>query len=355
MLQSIEISQISFLNDCVDFCNTFIVPIISAFGILTNLINVVVFSQKELKDVTFKYFKLQSLSNSIYLMIAFFLFVPRCGIYCQISHTFTAQLYLYVFHTYIKGIFAILSICIQITVGFYRFLIVINHHNTSKFQNYKLITSFLLVFSIIFYLPNLITKKIQLNNEINNSSMTYTTNFTEFGQTNWGKWLVILVVTIFRGFIASAIIIIVGIITLIKLNKHINQSNKLKVKKLKNYLLEVSLATFDKQKSNSRSFFHYEVKSDATKETLKAKRATNSNRNITIMVISSGFLFVVGNIPNSIAYVYQQYVDTDSLFFRTLAILANLLLFIVQGSDIFIYYLFNKQYKNGFRKIFKLK
>ena len=88
------------MNNFNDLSNTFIIPFISAFGVLTNIINVIVFSKKELKDVAFKYYKVNALSNMFYLLICFFLFVARCGVYCKFSQTCIAQFYLYFFYTY---------------------------------------------------------------------------------------------------------------------------------------------------------------------------------------------------------------------------------------------------------------
>ena len=110
----------SILSNYIDISITFIVPVICAYGISTNILNIIIFSKKSLKDIIFKYYRINAISNICYLSIVFFLFVARCGTYCNFSATFEAQLYLYVFYTYIKGIFAILSICIQITVSTYR-------------------------------------------------------------------------------------------------------------------------------------------------------------------------------------------------------------------------------------------
>ena len=75
--------------------------------------------------------------------------------------------------------------------------------------------------------------------------------------------------------------------------------------------------------------------------------------NITLMVITISILFAVGNIPNSIVFVFQQYVDTNGIFYKTFSAIANLFLFAVQGSDIWVYYNFNKHYIREFKKLFK--
>ena len=88
----------------LDFFYAFCVPVICFFSICTNLIDFIVFSHKELKSETFKYLKMNAISNIFYLTICFFLFAKRCGQFCELDTTYTVQLYYIVFYRYVKGI-----------------------------------------------------------------------------------------------------------------------------------------------------------------------------------------------------------------------------------------------------------
>jgi hypothetical protein len=66
------------LSFIVDICNTYIIPSICIFGILTNIINIRIFLKRNLKDVAFKYYLVNAFSNLFYLLICFFIFVARC-------------------------------------------------------------------------------------------------------------------------------------------------------------------------------------------------------------------------------------------------------------------------------------
>lgn len=90
------------------FVYTFIIPVICFFGILTNIINIVVFSNKEMSDITYKYLRVNAIMNIIYLSITFFLFMGRCGSYCTINTTYIGAFYMYFFYTYLKGIVSVL-------------------------------------------------------------------------------------------------------------------------------------------------------------------------------------------------------------------------------------------------------
>ena len=77
----------TILSNYIDLSITLIVPLECTYGIITNIINIIIFSKKSLKDIIFKYYRINAISNICYLLIVFFLFVARCGIYCQFSKT----------------------------------------------------------------------------------------------------------------------------------------------------------------------------------------------------------------------------------------------------------------------------
>ncbi len=248
-----------FLNNFIDFCITFIVPVICFFGMTTNVINYVVFSNRNLMDIVFRYYRANAVSNFLYLINCFFLFAARCGIYCNFSSTYAAQFYLYLPYTYIKGIFAIFSICIQILVTFYRFLIVTNRNTSPIKKHFWLIISVLLIFSAIFYSPVIFTKEIKekitnKTNKVNGTvvgfTLTYSySNVNNFiGNSDFGKWLIIFVVTISRSFIALGTLFTIDILTIYKLKKQ-----NLRSKQIKSKVFNHIFITF--YKSNSRKFW----------------------------------------------------------------------------------------------------
>ena len=225
------------LNTFLDFTSTFMFPIISTYDIIINIINIIIFSKKSLKDIIFKYYRINAISNILYLLIIFFFFVIRCGMYCSFTNTYPAQIFNYVFFTYIKGIFAIFSICIQITLSIYRLLIVCNRNTDFLKNKMNTIIISLIIFSAVFYLPNLFTKTILATaknvttiNSSNETSFdtiyTYTTVNNSIGNSDIGK-LLIVITTIIRSFISLAVIITIDIITLIRLKMLENTRSKI--------------------------------------------------------------------------------------------------------------------------------
>jgi hypothetical protein len=88
---------------------------------------------------------------------------------------------------------------------------------------------------------------------------------------------------------------------------------------------------------------------------MEAKKKRNSLK-MTYMVITVNALFALGNIPNSFQFVFQQYLNPDSIFFNVFSVLASYALIIFsQGADIWIYYIFNTHFKIEFKKLFKFQ
>ena len=90
------------------FFYTFIVPFICLFGIITNILNIIVFSNNKLKDESYKYLKMNAFSNMFYLSFIVIAFVKRCTNFCDYETTLFANVYYWAFYFYLKGILFLL-------------------------------------------------------------------------------------------------------------------------------------------------------------------------------------------------------------------------------------------------------
>lgn len=86
-----------------DFFFAYLVAPICFFGVVTNLLNFIVFSNSELEQDTYKYLKMNAFSNLIYLLICGLVFTKRCGQFCELDKTYLTQVYYWIFYIYIKG------------------------------------------------------------------------------------------------------------------------------------------------------------------------------------------------------------------------------------------------------------
>lgn len=97
---SAEYKMIDQINDAV---YTYCVPVICLAGVVTNLLNAIVLSNRSLKNVIFQYYRMNAFSNIIYLTICFFVFTVRCGRLCDLNRYYSVQLYFWIFYGYVKG------------------------------------------------------------------------------------------------------------------------------------------------------------------------------------------------------------------------------------------------------------
>lgn len=142
--------------------------------------------------------------------------------------------------------------------------------------------------------------------------------------------------------------------------KNLRNFNKLNLIKINLFKLKVN--TIDGTTISTSIAFQKDPKNLAKNNKQRKERPRENDqdsnnekrasRNITIMVLFVSFLFCIGNIPNSIVFVFQQFVDNNGIFYRTFSVSANLFLFASQGCDIFVYYFFNKQYKKILKGFF---
>ncbi|CAF0944230.1 unnamed protein product [Brachionus calyciflorus] len=291
----------------IDFIYTFVIPSICFYGLVTNLINLFIFSNRQLSNIIYKYLIIYTVSNLYYFIISFLIFLPRCGVYCTFSQTYLPQYYLYLFYNYLKNISSYFNIFIQILVSFQRLAFVLN----LKWYNLNhviIITISLIILSTLLNLPLLLTKEIKIG-------LVYSVVLNDFGKSLIGKWLVIIV-SILKGFVLITIILVINLITMYKLKHRMN------IKKAIKYMRNNELNSNEKK----------------------------ANRNLTVMVITLGFFNSICYIPNSTAYIMQQIFDNNHIFYRVFLVCSNTIFLCIQSSDIFVYYFFNKYYRRIFNK-----
>jgi hypothetical protein len=85
-------------------------------------------------------------------------------------------------------------------------------------------------------------------------------------------------------------------------------------------------------------------KTSGSTKKAKSKKESESraSRNITFLVISTSLLYAVGTLPYTISYILSSAGSSAPLEYRRFAVF---MLFFSHGSNIFIYFSFNKLYR----------
>ena len=84
-------------------------------------------------------------------------------------------------------------------------------------------------------------------------------------------------------------------------------------------------------------------------------KENKAKMNLNKMLITMCFLFLMGNLPLAIVeieFVYQINIGLDASFSEKFSYFSNTCLFVYHTLDFFIYYIFNRQFRNGFKKVF---
>lgn len=188
--------------------------VLSALGIFTNSINIIVFVHPRLlKEITYRFMLAKSLGNFIYLMIAFmneyFVFCVNCPI-TQTLFSGIYKLYIYIFA---YGVFSIYRAFIEDLIVIHTFCILTNKNWTRKLPSVILILV-LLILAGVYNIPKMFAYTI---GKVPNREV-YTLATTAFGISEANK-TVSITLTSFKIFLTSAFMPFVNIVNLVLFRK----------------------------------------------------------------------------------------------------------------------------------------
>ena len=124
-------------------------PFICVFGVITNIINIIVFLSPKLTDRSFRYMLANSISCIIYLgffIIDFWVLKEFCAD-CEISKTKYSQIFFFLVDDYFSSVCAFFCIITDLVLTLERLFIVKNKNYLSRYD-YKYILFFCLLFSL---------------------------------------------------------------------------------------------------------------------------------------------------------------------------------------------------------------
>jgi hypothetical protein len=153
----------------IDIYWTFMLPSICLFSLITNAINIIVFYTIRSRNAIYKYMLANSLADEAYLLCVSFIFLVRCGQFCDYEDSYLAQVYAHYIYMYAANSIALFSIFLEISILVQRFY-TLKNKTFFKNINKKLVFFSLFVLSFIYYVPQLSTFEIKQMNQTKNSS-----------------------------------------------------------------------------------------------------------------------------------------------------------------------------------------
>jgi hypothetical protein len=120
------------------FMFTWILPAICLFGVVTNLLNIIVFSHSELKEDIYKYMLAYSVSDFFYTFCVFFTWISRSRY--PIASTYFAKWYeIFIFFTSLNGL-GTMSALVEIAISFDRLFLIKKSLKIPKIPPYFVIS-----------------------------------------------------------------------------------------------------------------------------------------------------------------------------------------------------------------------
>ena len=206
----------------IDVYWTFILPIICSFSMFTNAINVIVFARIKSRDNIYKYMLINSIADEVYLFGVFFIFLVRCGQFCQIKDTYMAQFYAHYIYNYTTNSVALFSIFLEILIIVQRYFSLKNKKLLEN-VNKNLFFLCLLLLCFVYHIPQLSVFEIEQKNQTLNSSFVqqviYTRKFNAYNKSFFKRNLLALQ-TMIRLILSILVIILLCRLSVFALKKY---------------------------------------------------------------------------------------------------------------------------------------
>ncbi|RNA03245.1 hypothetical protein BpHYR1_010883 [Brachionus plicatilis] len=165
----------------------------------------------------------------------------------------------------------------------------------------------MLIFTSLFHINVLFAYDVDKVNT--NSSTSYTITMTEFGYSKIGNSM-FTAKSIIRGYVFFVILLVINIFTLIKFSIAMKKKKQI-----------------TKSKAGSES------------------NENKAKKNMSKMIIVKGLAYITGNLTNITAQLINSEVSTMSDGYKVFVTFSNIAWILAQGLDIFIYFKFNKVYR----------
>ena len=222
----------------MDYSNVFVLPSICAIGIVTNIINIVVFAERKLlsnknKNLMEKYMFINSITDLVFLFIEFFLVIIRCGNLCPLGYEFSSkiyELYVYLFVGYTIISFQLL---LDISVSLNRLFSFSATNSKSKEISFLIKCLIFMFVAFIINFPNTLSNEVAKlgllelkENNFTRYETLYMVNIKDDFKTSLIKAFLVIF-SIIKEPILFVSLLIINIIVAFKFRKHLNMKKKL--------------------------------------------------------------------------------------------------------------------------------
>ena len=303
-----------------DYANTYFLPFICLFGIITNIINAKVLIKMKPDNNINNYLLVKSCCDLSFLITQSFTFIIRCGSLCPYSYSYEAKFYEAYIHRYFGYVLISFSFSLDMTASIERILSFKITSGNNKFQiPFRIRCVILLIIStlicipqyVLFSLPKAVGKLYVYDSKKNSTSYEVIYQLKN-GENEELKNLVVVLKYI-RGYFCICFYALLNLFIIVKLKKHSVKKN--------------SITIIENINSAKLSF---------KKNLSKEKRKT-----WMIFVIFLNYLF--GHAIES--FFVSNYFENNIFVKNLVYVIANLFLYISHGLNLLIYLYFDKKFR----------
>jgi hypothetical protein len=247
--QSIFDSTEVFTSKLTDIGNVFILPPICFFGLIANLINIVVILQPEFKGTVYHIMLMNTITDFCFLSIMFFIVIIRCGSLCPYGYTFASKVYEQYIYLFIGNTFLLFGTLHDIYISLARLgsFKRVSLQNKQQKLDFKWVCVILFVFSLIINTPSyIITRNVQkvgllrvndsddelIDEQQMQSNITtsyepiYFVLSNELGRNPFVKTFLFVLIVI-RGFFLLIVLFLINLVIAYKYKKYMKKKRRI--------------------------------------------------------------------------------------------------------------------------------
>lgn len=303
----------------------FVLPIICVIGFFLNLICWLVLLNPSLREKIYFYFTIKVFLGIF--LLAFGALTPYViCMDCATYETYSSMVINLVGYKFMRNSMYLFATLIEIIITFDRYFTLRTRAKIFVTKKNKLFLAGCGLFSALVYLPTLFAEKITHSRKYKPDG--YTLTATKFGEQKY-YYTYLTCVSLISNVLTILILLPFNIMILVKYRKFI---------KRKNIISKI-------------------VISPVRKPRLNLTQSNLSQKKFTKMILVISFLFILSRLGEASVRIFNSFHDVVQLeffdFYSTvLTIFVEFNTYVIFSSDFFVYYIFNKPFRDCFKRIF---
>jgi hypothetical protein len=354
---SIEIYNITIIG------YVYLIPILSLIGFALNIPCLIGLAVAKLSPDSRKYLLLRTVTHLILLACLAFNALTNC-LMCQARGTLPTQLInVYIIIFFYRAAFTTAAL-VEIIVSYQRLAIFKKRLDCLKKIRFNYMVILFMLLGLALNVPYLLA--FQPAERPANSSL-FDTVRTDFGNTSFYR-IYIIALNLCQSFLSFILLTIFNVLATIEFKKYMKRKKNLT--KGKN---DRSTATEPQRKTIEMTSAANLANSTGKNKTERLASHTNSHATLnvtlktseksvevsfTMMIIVSSAFFTFTRLIQCFASLYAQLfpligIQMDSVFISYVNFLSQVITILYWDSNLFIYFIFNRMFREVFRKFFR--